>query len=128
MQNRVDYGQHFILDGTEPGVQVAVDPPARYASVDCLDRNERSMSRRHGMYVTKLDDSQHEAWERTHTTFRPIPKMSWIKHPLASRAGIESESPKEPWIFRLVRSPFVIFGGSASNIGATESERARRLR
>jgi len=128
MQNRVDYGQHFLLDGTEPGIQVAVDPPARYASVDRSDRNERSMSRRRDMYMTKLDESQHQVWERTHTTFRPIPTMSWIKHPHASRAGIESESQHEPWIIRLLRSPFVKFGGSASNIEANESERARRLR
>jgi len=128
MQNRVDYGQHFLLDGTEPGIQVAVDPPGRYASVDCSDQNERSMSRRRDMYMTKLDESQHQVWERTHTTFRPIPKMSWIKHPLASRADIESASQNESWIFCLIQSPFVEFGGSASNIEANESERARRLR
>ena len=128
MQNRVDYGQHFLLDGTEPGIQVAVDPPKRHAHVDGSDQNERSMLRRRDMHMTKLDESQHEAWERTHTTFRPIPKMSWIKHPVAYRAGIESDSPKESWIFSLIRSPFVLFGGSASNIEATESERARRLR
>jgi len=56
MQNCVDYGQHFLLDGTEPGIQVAVDPPARYTSADGSDRNERSMSRRRDMYMTKLDE------------------------------------------------------------------------
>jgi len=128
MQSSFDYGQHFLPNGTEPGIQVAVDPPKRHAHVDGSDRNERSMLRRRDMHMTKLDESQHEVWERTHTTFRPIPKMSWIKHPVASKAGMESASKNEPWIVSLIRSPFVQFGGSVGNIGANESERARRLR
>jgi len=86
------------------------------------------MNRRRDMYMTTLDETRHQVWERAHTTFRPTTQMSWIKHPLASTAGTVSKSAhNEPWIFRLLRSPFVWFGGTASAIAANESERARRL-
>jgi hypothetical protein len=121
--------QHFLPIGTEPGHAIVVDPPRSFAQVDGSDRNKRSMDKRTDMFMITEEESRNVAWERTHPTYRPVPKMAWIKHPHATTAKVVSDTPhKESWIFRLLRSPFVAFGGTASVISAHESERARRLR
>jgi hypothetical protein len=129
MSDQIDYGQHFLPIGTEAGHAVVVDPPRRYAEVDGSDRNTRSMKRRRELFTVTEQETRHSTWERTNPTYRPHYNMAWIKHPLAETANVVSDTPhKEPWIFRLVRSPFVTLGGTASSISAHESERARRLR
>jgi len=129
MLGQVDFKQHFLPNGTEAGVNVAVDPPRRTYQVDSSSRNAQSMQRRQGAHEQKAEESRHIEWERTHTTFRPPPQFgAWLMHPHATTAGVATQTAKEPWIYRLVRSPFVRSSGTASVVSAREQERARRMR
>ena len=130
MLGQVDFNQHFLPNGTEAGVNVAVDPPRRTYQVDSSFRNAQLMQRRHAAHHEKEQESRHIEWERTHTTFRPPPQFgAWLMHPHATVAGVASDVPtKDPWIYRLLRSPFVQSSGTASVVSAREHERARRLR
>lgn len=109
-----------------PGHSVVVDPP-RVAAHRNSDRQRHIEERRR--------EHHEQRFERT-TTFTPIPKpvhslpprppeVHYAPHPLAERAGRDSNAPRAPWIQRLLSLKFLMPTGTSNAIMAREAVRQR---